>query len=185
MHCKPEAALLGFLALFMPVLVPYVCAHKTRPPRALTALMIPPAPALAGKCFGEFSNWGKPIHWGSQKQRDGESCRALVLGVLWSSAWGVRPPRSNQCLVPLTPMGWTESWGAAGEGTRLQERGFQQCGSTLEPQERHSPKSFPLLFSQKKTHDLFFCLISVRELITLGLIRLFLLTWLVNQDSVT
>lgn len=44
MHCKPEAALLGFLALFLHVSVPHTRAPKTRAPRALTALMLPPAP---------------------------------------------------------------------------------------------------------------------------------------------
>lgn len=38
MHCKPEAALLGCLALFMHVLVPYACAHKARAAGALGAL---------------------------------------------------------------------------------------------------------------------------------------------------
>lgn len=118
--------------------------------------------------------------WG-ELQRPGAGC-----SVEQSSAWGMRPPGSNQCLVPLTPMGWAQPREAVGKGTQGAGEGGSAAPEHSETSGTAQPKVISLTFLiEKKPHNLFFCLISVRELITLGRIGLFLLTWLVNEDSVT
>lgn len=168
-------------------LMPCVCAHRFKP-RCFAVPCIAlhtnnPLGSVRICSGGETIQWingfqaGASVQWDSQTQRGsaGEQSQGCVthLGLQLQPEWTGDDWLNCRWIHLEKQERWApgQPWGAR---------------ELWEFKEQHIPKNqlFVSFSYRKRNPTLIFFLISLRKMLILGIISLFLLTWLVNQNSV-